>query len=228
MSVDQVKRILEERNISFRANNDFLPASGESEEDRRFRMQLEELVWDAQENTLLETLFEEYKEETKWNYDEETGEEIALSHDESARAWEKRVLELFLPRVRTEYARMYAMPEPLCFWDDRNQFQQWFLWTDMKKIYYAQGGSGSSGQREAMGRFAHLFAFLATKHHVEAPTWVLLYTEDNRLRVLEQSKRFYAINRELTGNYRPIHEDTRTLFQGRLLHMISDHQVELS
>ena len=80
-------------------------------------------------------------------------------------------------------------------------FQQWFLIDMGDTIRYIHGGSGSSNQREAMGRWAHTFAALAREHQHETPTLLFEYDTHNRLRFVEHFETFRAIGRELTGNY---------------------------
>jgi len=51
--------------------------------------------------------------------------------------------------------RIYAIPEPLNYWDSRNSYQQYFAIPEHKLLW--QGGGGSSGQRETQSRFGFAF-----------------------------------------------------------------------
>ena len=186
-------------------------------DDGSFKRKLIDLVWEAQKNSHIPEIVEELREETRFEYDETSDEERELSPAAFRKAWEKRRLEIFLPRAETELRRVYSMPEPFCFWDPRNPFQQWFFVDDGETISYAQGGPGGSGQREAMGRYAHLFVTLAKRHRREAPTDVLQYTETNELRLLQRFDRFMVLNQDLTGNYQAEPAGVARLFKGRLL-----------
>ena len=186
-------------------------------DDGSFKRKLIDAVWKAEEESLFPEIVEEFWEEARFEYDESTDEERELAPAAFRKKWAKRRLEIFLPRVETEHRRAYSMPEPFGYWDPRNPFQQWFFIDDGESISYAQGGPGGSGQREAMGRYAHLFVTLARRHRREAPTDVLQYTETNQLRRLRHYDRFMVLNRDLTGNYQADHAQVARLFKGRLL-----------
>lgn len=210
MSEKEAVRLLRKNGIPLRESNSV-------DDNRSFKMKLVDLIWEAQKNSHIPEIVDEFREETRFDYDETTDVERELSPAAFRKAWEKRRLEIFLPRVETELRRVYSMPEPFSFWDPRNPFQQWFFVDDGETISYAQGGPGSSGQREAMGRYAHLFVTLAKRHGREAPTDVLQYTETNQLRLLHHFDRFMVLNRDLTGNYRAESAGVARRFKGRLL-----------
>ncbi len=209
-SEKDVVRLLRKKGIPLREK-------GAGPDDGSFKRKLIDLVWEAQKNSHIPEIVEELREETRFEYDETKDEERELSPAAFRKAWEKRRLEIFLPRAETERRRVYSMPEPFCFWDPRNPFQQWFFIDDGETISYAQGGPGGSGQREAMGRYAHLFVTLAKRHRREAPTDVLQYTEANELKLLQHFDRFRVLNRDLTGNYQAESAGVARQFKGRLL-----------
>jgi len=209
-SEKEVVRLLRQREIPLRESS-VVP------DDGSFKRKLIDLVWEAQKNSHIPEIVEVLRAETRFEYDETKDEERELSPAAFRKAWEKRRLEIFLPRAETELRRVYSMPEPFCFWDPRNPFQQWFFIDDGETISYAQGGPGGSGQREAMGRYAHLFVTLAKRHRREAPTDVLQYTEANELKLLQHFDRFMVLNRDLTGNYQAESAGVARQFKGRLL-----------
>lgn len=225
-SVGDTHEILRAHGVPLRAGN-VRPVHGEeSEADRKFLTKLEDLVFRAEEcSQFWEILNEEY-EGTKYVYDEDTDEERELTDEEHERAWEKRTLELFLPRVQTNFERIYNMPLPLCYWDSRNPWQQWYFWMENEIPYYEQGGSGSSGAREIMGLFAHTYAYLEHTNARQCPTIVLKYDSENRLLLLGNYESLRVINRELSGNYQVDLRKTKPFFHGRLLQVTEKATVE--
>jgi hypothetical protein len=187
------------------------------EEDRKFKIEIEDAIFEAQEFQLFHDIVNEFKEGCHWKYDEEKDKEIKLSKKDFLKKWEKEKLRIFMPRVRTEYKRVYHMPKPFSHWDHRNLFQQWYFFEGVGKIYYAQGGSGSSGQREHQGRFAHVFATLEKIYKKKLPTYCLSYNSRNQLCFIRKYNSFKAVNRELSGNYPADHSKLHELFKGRLV-----------
>lgn len=84
-------------------------------------------------------------------------------------------------------------------------------------VDWIAGGSGGSSQRENMGRFAHVFATLAVRHGLDAPTDLFAYSGRNEFRLVRRFAAFRAVDRELTGNYKADWSRTAELFAGRLL-----------
>jgi hypothetical protein len=187
------------------------------EENRNFRTELQDAFFEAQESMILFDIMEELKEECRIDYNEETGEERQRSDEEGHKEWDRVRLEQSIPHVSPEYQRVLNMPEPLSHWDSRNRTQQWFFVQNKDAIKYFQGGSGSSQQRETMGRYAHVFATLARRFGVGIPTTVLLYDEVNALRLIDSYDTFKAVDEELTGNYKADREQKDQLFAGMLL-----------
>ena len=74
------------------------------------------------------------RNECGYDYDEEKDIEIPLSKEEADERWEKKKLEMFLPKVEATYERQYLMPKPFDFWDRRNLHQQWFFIDDLSDL----------------------------------------------------------------------------------------------
>ena len=147
-----------------------------------------------------------------------------MPEDEAETAWEKRRLEIFLPRARTDFERQYLMPAPFSHWDSRNPWQQWFFAARADRIEYTCGGSGASQQRENQGRWAHVFATAEDAHGMTAPTSILLYDELNRLRLLSGFDSFVTVVQELTGNYKAPHGGIYELFANRIVRR-EEHRI---
>jgi hypothetical protein len=187
------------------------------EADGQFKTQLLDAIFEAQEQIGIFEIMEELKRECRWDYDEETDEERERSEEEAQREWEQIRLEQVMPQVLTEFERVYRLPEPFCFWDPRNRFQQWYFVQKPDVVEYYQGGSGSSQQRETQGRYAHTFATLSRRFGKKIPTTVLRYTGENKLQLVKEYSTFRAIGEELTGNYKADARDKEKLFEGMLL-----------
>jgi hypothetical protein len=74
------------------------------------------------------------------------------------RAWKTKFTmeKISRPRNKRRRERIYAIPEPLSYWDSRNSYQQYFFVPEYKVLW--QGGGGSSGQREVQSKFGFAFA----------------------------------------------------------------------
>jgi len=149
--IERVQEMMKERGLPFEADN-FTSGEEKEKQDRELREQIENAIFEAHKLALLPEILDGYREEATTTYDESSDEETPLPEDEAEAAWDKRRLEIFLPRVRTEYERQYLMPVPFNHWDYRNPWQQWFFVAHADRIEYARGGSGGSGQREDQGR----------------------------------------------------------------------------
>ena len=109
---------------------------------------------------------ERVKEEYQWMYEDEWEE-----------YWKKE--DPFKERVEYRYHRRYEMPPPFNHWDSRNRWQQYYFAKNRENVfYYAQGGSGSSGQRYNHGFYGHLFALLNSQDPVS--TYFFTYGSRNR------------------------------------------------
>ena len=97
--------------------------------------------------------------------------------DEWEEYWKKE--DPFKDRIEYRYHRRYEMPLPFNHWDSRNAWQQYYFSKNQEGFfYYAQGGSGSSGQRYNHGFYGHLFALLNNENPV--PTYFFTYDSRNQ------------------------------------------------
>ncbi len=132
----------------------------------------------------------------------------------------EKILEYNLvPQVHTTYDRVYAMPEPFNHWDYRSFWHQFFFVENhkTKQTLYKRGQGGGSGSREENGKWAHTFAELEKVYGVKTPTWHLVYTEHNILRLQEKYNSFKSFNYDLTGNYAWDYKKSHKLFDGMLI-----------
>ncbi|MBL7545552.1 MAG: hypothetical protein JNL11_17165 [Bdellovibrionaceae bacterium] len=180
-----------------------------------FMSKLTDEIYQSQELALVPEIYNEYKESAKYAYDEKTDREVELSDREHEKAVEILNRELFLPQVYTRYERVYDLPKPFHFWDDRNHFQQYFMALNGSEVDYVQSGSASSHQREMHGLWGHTFASLAKEKQIK--TFILKYNSANKIHLIQEFNEFKAMDSDLTGNYQVNWEQTRHLFEGRLL-----------
>ncbi|MBK7963844.1 MAG: hypothetical protein IPK04_23200 [Bdellovibrionales bacterium] len=217
-SDDEVERIVEQqkyptKQFNFK-NDDYKPS---------FESKLRDEIYRSQECALIPEIYYEYKEFARYRYDEKTDSDIELSDSEYEKALKILNQELFLPQVYTTLERIYDLPKPFDFWDDRNTFQQYYLVSNGNEIDCVQGGPASSHQRETHGLWGHCFASLAKKLKIR--TSVLKYTSRNKLILLHEFNDFKVMHNDLTGNYRADWSKTKSLFGGRLLQ--SNFQPEI-
>jgi hypothetical protein len=79
-------------------------------------------------------------------------------------------------------------------------WQQYYFTKDKDNVfYYAQGGSGSSGQRYDHGFYGHLFALLNSENPV--PTYFFTYDSLNRFIFDREEKSLHLHFFELVGNF---------------------------
>lgn len=180
-----------------------------------FLSKLKDSIYESQELELIPEIFQEYCDSAKFDYDDSLSEEIERNEDDTKLAIDILRKELFLPQVFTTYNRVYALPEPFDFWDDRNLFQQYYLVSNGESIDTVQGGPASSHQREMHGLWAHTFAELSKTKKIR--TWVLKYNSKNELILVDHFDQFKAMNYDLTGNYAEDWSVTKVLFKGKLL-----------
>lgn len=187
-----------------------------------FMSKLKDEIYQSQELALVPEIYNEYIESAKYAYDEKTDREIELSDTEYEKAVEILNRDLFLPQVYTKYERIYDLPKPFHFWDDRNHFQQYFMVSNGSEVDCIQSGPASSHQREMHGLWGHTFASLAKEKQIK--TFILKYSSSNELHLIQEFNEFKAMDSDLTGNYQVNWEKTRHLFEGRLLR--SEFEVE--
>lgn len=189
----------------------------QEEENKKFRVELEDAIFEAQKNQHYCEIINEYMEMCRYDYNEETEEDTKRTDDQFQKAWTQEKEKIFMPRYRTRYDRVYHMPDPFCHWDYRNPFQQYYFIELDNVIYWTKGGTGSSGQREHHGRYAHTFAMLEHNYKYTIPTYCFLYDEMNIFRHVKDYKTFKAIVFDLYGNYGVDWSETKYLFEERLL-----------
>jgi hypothetical protein len=118
--------------------------------------------------------------------------------DEWEEYWKKE--DPFKDRIEYRYHRRYEMPPPFNHWDNRNPWQQYYFAKDQEGIfYYAQGGSGSSGQRYNHGFYGHLFALLNNENPV--PTYFFTYNGRNQFVFNQEEINLWVNSIHLVGNF---------------------------
>jgi hypothetical protein len=115
------------------------------------------------------------------------------------RSWRKKFDARKISRPRTEVRRerLYSMPRPLCWWDGRNRYQQYFVMPAQMSV--CQGGGAGSSQRETQSRFGFAFAIADGKRRV--PTHVLAYDRHNRLLFVDTMRRLCLAPYDMGSNY---------------------------
>jgi hypothetical protein len=193
----------------------FPTTSGSDNNDPDYRTSIFDAVVAEYELVALVEFLEQQRDESRFEYDEEDewADPRELEPSEAQAKWEDRKRQLLAPRPIVEHFRRYQMPSPLHNWDRRNTFQQWYFVAADGVIQYWQGGSGSSGQREDHGRWAHTFGALTVHHDVAIPTLVLHYDSRNVLRLVTQSPSLLVDGVDLVGNYGVNFEESRALLK---------------
>ena len=158
-------------------------------------------------------LLEEAREDCRFEWVDDDDEPRELEADEAARRWEVRRRELLAPTTLIDRRRRYDMPSPLDNWDSRNAVQQWYFVSTADGIHWRQGGSGSSGQREDHGRWAHTFGTLEAEHGVAVRTLLLRYDARNTLRLVRDSPSLLVDVADLVGNYWVEHAESDALLK---------------
>jgi hypothetical protein len=124
------------------------------------------------------------------------------------RAWKKKFTmeKISKPRRKKRRERLYALPEPMNCWDSRNSYQQYFAIPEYKVL--AQGGGGSSGQRETQSKFGFGFALFNRTQAI--PSTILVYDKDNVLRYVDTIDGLCLAPADMGSNY---HLDYKTMRQ---------------
>jgi len=144
-------------------------------------------------------MIERLKEEYQWMYENEWEE-----------YWKKE--DPFKERVEYRYHRRYEMPRPFSHWDSRNAWQQYYFGKDQAGVfYYAQGGSGSSGQRYNHGFYGHLFALLNSEAPI--PTYFFIYDSHNSFVFDRKEDSLWLNFFDLVGNFRIGREDSERILK---------------
>ncbi len=93
------------------------------------------------------------------------------------------------------------MPPPFNYWDNRNAWQQYYFGKGRDGVfYYAQGGSGGSGQRYNHGFYGHLFALLNSEAPV--PTYFFTYDSHNHFIFDRKENSLWLNFFDLVGNFK--------------------------
>lgn len=107
--------------------------------------------------------------------------------------------ELFRDRFRIDRERYYNLPEPFNRVDWRNPFDNIFIWKENDGKMAARGGSGSSGGRETNSKFA--FGFLEINKRKQIPSYLFLYSRDNRLLFIRKFNSLCLPSMDIGSNY---------------------------
>lgn len=130
------------------------------------------------------------------------------------RAWRKKFTmeKISKPRKKRRRERLYAIPEPLNYWDTRNSYQQYFAVPEYKVLW--QGGGGSSGQRETQSKLG--FAFALFNQTQAIPSHIFVYDKDNILRYVDTFEKLCLAPTDMGSNYHLNHEEMRQLLRDTL------------
>ena len=134
-----------------------------------------------------------------------------IYEDEWEEYWKKE--DPFKPRTEYRYHRRYDMPPPFDHWDSRNPWQQYYFAKNKDSVfYYAQGGSGSSGQRYNHGFYGHLFALLNSEHPV--PIYFFSYNSRNQFILQREEKSLWLNFFDMTGNFKIDRGESERILEG--------------
>jgi hypothetical protein len=125
------------------------------------------------------------------------------------RAWKKKFTmeKISKPRKKKHQERIYAIPEPLNYWDSRNSYQQYFVVPEYRVL--RQGGGGSSGQRETQSKFG--FAFGLFSQFQAIPSYIFVYDKDNVLHYVDTLEKLCLAPTDMGSNYHLNHGEMREL-----------------
>jgi hypothetical protein len=188
----------------------------DDEEDRQMPIvtELKDAIYDAQVKMLYPKIIQEFKDECRYDYDDESGEEVKLAPQAFAKKWKERELEIFLPRVHEESHRAYPnIPSPF---GHSTSLGQYFFIESEDKIEWVFGAWIGSSTRYAHGLMGHVFATLTKKYKKTIPTYYFKITNRNEFRYIKQWESFKVERHELTGNYPADWEESEPLFKGML------------
>jgi hypothetical protein len=127
--------------------------------------------------------------------------EKEIHHGENLKAQKKRRRE-----------RLYALPEPLNYWDSRNSYQQYFAVPEYKVLW--QGGGGNSGQRETRSKLR--FAFALFNQTQAIPSHIFVYDKDNILRYVDTFDKLCLAPTDMGSNYQLNHKEMQQLLRDTL------------
>ena len=134
-----------------------------------------------------------------------------IYEDEWEEYWKKE--DPFKERTEYRYHRRYDMPPPFNHWDSRNLWQQYYFAKNKDSIfYYAQGGSGGSGQRYNHGFYGHLFALLNSERSV--PTFFFSYDSGNNFVFIREETSLWLNFFDLIGNFKMDRQESQRILEG--------------
>lgn len=160
---------------------------------------------------LFKNLYEEYGDDktddiySKWLDKYNRNDNLILEKEIEPRykakilARHKNHIKLYKSRVRYKRERYYNLPEPLNWVDWRTLFDNIFVWQDGNKKYARRGGSGSSGAREANSKF--IYALMALNKTNPVPSYLTIYTNDNKLKLIKKFNSFTVPDYDIGSNY---------------------------
>jgi hypothetical protein len=130
------------------------------------------------------------------------------------RAWKKKFTmgKISKPRKKRHRERLYAIPEPLNYWDTRNSYQQYFAVPEYKVLW--QGGGGSSGQRETQSKLGFAFALFNQTQAISSHIFV--YDKDNILRYVDTLEKLCLAPCDMGSNYQLNHKEMQQSLRGTL------------
>lgn len=187
---EEVRRYWWDRNTEHLERIDELIAL--YKQDSKYSEMAERELRDKAISELDQEVFQEMTERVKEEYQE-------IYEDEWEAYWIKE--DPFKPRTEYRYHRRYDMPPPFNHWDTRNLWQQYYVAKNRDgAFYYAQGGSGSSGQRYNHGFYGHLFALLNNENPV--PTYFFTYDSRNNFVFIREERSLWLNFFDLVGNFK--------------------------
>jgi len=130
------------------------------------------------------------------------------------RSWKKKLSsgKITAPRIEVRRERLYEMPQPLCWWDGRNSYQQYFVMPSQKAV--CQGGGAGSSQRETQSLFGLAFSLVDSQKRI--PTHILVYNKHNVLLFVVTVKRLCLVPNDMGSNYELPHDRVRKLLRNVL------------
>ena len=130
------------------------------------------------------------------------------------RSWKKKFSsrKITAPRVEVRRERLYKMPQPLCWWDGRNRYQQYFMMPSQKAVCHG-GGAGSS-QRKTQSLFGLAFSLVDSQKRI--PTHILVYNRHNELLFVITVNRFCLVANDVGSNYDLPYDKVRGLLMNVL------------
>jgi len=197
------------------------------ESERKFKFELEDALFQYQIKRKMLELLPHHLELANFKFDDEDwpvenddGEYAPEADPQVIEKRKNKILEdILIPRVFTDFERVYNMPQPLHHWDARCRWHQFFF-VDIPEeglTVYGRGHSGGSGSRADNGKWAHTFAELSETYGRVTSTYILRYDKDNALHLKEFHSDFRVLDCDLSGNYDSNSRTLQRLFHDRTL-----------